>query len=628
MNTETIKLNRGMNNNGGAFFCQNIRPPLMDGVFAGVSLTNKAKRTASTPTYLLERMVGFTKYGSGFGNIFGKDTAGNIYIMGFAGANATMAMDYSLTAGFSRGIMVDSNNNLVYTGSQYIGRMYPTTLDGNLTIDASACDVVDASEFPTAGYAIISSVSGFEVIQWTGKSTNQLTGVTRGKYNTTAIAHSSGDYIYYFKDNWIDMGASLTTSTRQCIRWEDENFFVNGNVVSGYKEADGSDFATKISLSSDKTIVDLGLLQTSATSYVLIGANSGENGYIYVWDGKDTQAISEKELKNNNITRIWNNFIATDSGIYRYDGTNLEILIELMDKEGFIIGGGINVYDMKTVGEYLLYTVVTDVSNDRDKAGLYFLNIRNGDRYFVIPSNYHYGDTIFGAMFPIDNTVLVGTNYSSGAIDAISQFPKSRGSTYQVVYNPTNSRLLQLKKLRINVNLDTISYNNVADPNFDIIIRGYDFTRPFIKTAQLKSGETPTGANQFIITSDLGVPSVGDRVEIIDRLSSSCDSSVAYRNITSVLAGTSKYTITVDEDFPDAIGTTEQNTGATVLFHPLKELGRISIDSSSINLQGYTIPLLDQPRFKKMLFEIEIRCGNTTIAPELNSLEINYEVLE
>src|SRR5690606_9486195 len=133
------------------------------------------------------------------------------------------------------------------------------------------------------------------------------------------------------KDNWIDLGESLTSSTRQCIKWEDENFFVSGNIISGYKLEDGSDFATKLELSTDKIIIDLGLLQTSATSYILVGANSGENGYIYVWDGKDTQTISERELKNNNITRIWDNYIATDNGIYQYDGTNLELIVQPLE---------------------------------------------------------------------------------------------------------------------------------------------------------------------------------------------------------------------------------------------------------------------------------------------------------
>jgi len=97
----------------------------------------------------------------------------------------------------------------------------------------------------------------------------------------------------------------------------------------------------------------------------------------------------------------------------------------------------------------------------------------------------------------------------------------------------------------------------------------------------------------------------------------------AFRNITNITPGTGKYIIDVDEPFPETI---IQNSSLDVLFHPLKKLGRakISIKSNRLNLDGYNIPLAIQPRFKKMLFEIEVRCNNTNISPELNSIEITY----
>ena len=72
----------------------------------------------------------------------------------------------------------------------------------------------------------------------------------------------------------------------------------------------------------------------------------------------------------------------------------------------------------------------------------------------------------------------------------------------------------------------------------------------------------------------------------------------------------------------------EQNSFADVVFNPLKRIGSIKVENTAINLQGYDIPLLNQPMFKKMLFEIEVRCTSTNISPELNSLEVNYEILE
>ena len=47
---------------------------------------------------------------------------------------------------------------------------------------------------------------------------------------------------------------------------------------------------------------------------------------------------------------------------------------------------------------------------------------------------------------------------------------------------------------------------------------------------------------------------------------------MATRNITSIVAGTGKYTITVDEDFPYAIGATEQNSSEILPLTLLKDL--------------------------------------------------------
>ena len=67
---------------------------------------------------------------------------------------------------------------------------FTTTLNG--AIDASTTTIVlaDASQFPNVGTNFI--LIGSEMIQYTGVSTNTLTGVTRGARGTTAASHSNG----------------------------------------------------------------------------------------------------------------------------------------------------------------------------------------------------------------------------------------------------------------------------------------------------------------------------------------------------------------------------------------------------------------------------------------------------
>ena len=90
----------------------------------------------------------------------------------------------------------------------YVGGVSPiifmleTTLASDLTDSATTLTLSDASAFPTSGYIVVNpGANDSETIKYTGKSSNDLTGLTRGSsaptYNltplvTTASAHSSG----------------------------------------------------------------------------------------------------------------------------------------------------------------------------------------------------------------------------------------------------------------------------------------------------------------------------------------------------------------------------------------------------------------------------------------------------
>ena len=91
MNKQIIPLNRGMNRNGGAFFCQNIAPARDDGVYAGLSLSVISQKTStSATTDYLTTLYNFAQFGnfSGYATtqIFGKDkTNGDIHLINYFG---------------------------------------------------------------------------------------------------------------------------------------------------------------------------------------------------------------------------------------------------------------------------------------------------------------------------------------------------------------------------------------------------------------------------------------------------------------------------------------------------------------------------------------------------------------
>ena len=86
-----------------------------------------------------------------------------------------------------------------------------TTLNGDITSSATTITLTDGSNFPTSGFIMIEKVNATtgvyenEVIEYTGKSSNDLTGCTRGTsapYRgvtpeaTSATSHTSGATIY------------------------------------------------------------------------------------------------------------------------------------------------------------------------------------------------------------------------------------------------------------------------------------------------------------------------------------------------------------------------------------------------------------------------------------------------
>ena len=76
-----------------------------------------------------------------------------------------------------------------------------TTLNGNISATATTITLADASAFPTSGFIVI----GDETIEYTGKSSDDLTGCIRGTSapaygrtysNTTASSHNSGAKVF------------------------------------------------------------------------------------------------------------------------------------------------------------------------------------------------------------------------------------------------------------------------------------------------------------------------------------------------------------------------------------------------------------------------------------------------
>jgi len=97
-----------------------------------------------------------------------------------------------------------------------------SSLNGNITDSATTLTLTDASGFSSTGTVLI----GTELITYTGKSTNDLTGLTRGTSGTTAAAHSSGVSVQQADafTGWGSAAAGGVTTTTELRLWSHDNF--------------------------------------------------------------------------------------------------------------------------------------------------------------------------------------------------------------------------------------------------------------------------------------------------------------------------------------------------------------------------------------------------------------------
>ena len=134
-----------------------------------------------------------------------------------------------------------------------------STLNGDISNSATTVVVADGTNFSSSGKIQINN----EIISYTGKSTNNLTGCTRGQNLTTAAAHTSGDTV----DQVVETLSGLT--------------HLEGQTVSVL--ADGATHPTKtvssgaISLDRAAKKVKVGLSYTSVLQTMRIDAGS-QNG--------------------------------------------------------------------------------------------------------------------------------------------------------------------------------------------------------------------------------------------------------------------------------------------------------------------------------------------------------------
>ena len=137
---------------------------------------------------------------------------------------------YKTNAGTYYWIAYGETDIAVYSSSWIdVTRQVVGTLDGGINDAVATISLVDASAFPTSGTIALGSQAitdgdsdAYEEIDYSGKSSNDLTGCSRGANSTTAAPHTTGSIVtpiettatgatvgklYYYCPNHSGMGA-------------------------------------------------------------------------------------------------------------------------------------------------------------------------------------------------------------------------------------------------------------------------------------------------------------------------------------------------------------------------------------------------------------------------------------
>lgn len=132
-----------------------------------------------------------------------------------------------------------------------------TTINGAHTSSVETITLTSAANFASSGAIVIKQSSNYEVVKYTSKSSNDLTGCTRGAWDTTALTLSGGEDVYPV---WTISAISATEVTFSSGDTLVDETAVSTVLYSNRKRAASGSTRTRFSI--EEANLDLTLYQT------------------------------------------------------------------------------------------------------------------------------------------------------------------------------------------------------------------------------------------------------------------------------------------------------------------------------------------------------------------------------
>jgi len=248
-----------------------------------------------------------TLYGSGNTYFQGRDATNDIeFIMGTSTAGEAFAgsmtpHDFTLRTNNTTRLKITGTGNVGIgtttpltkfdvagvSRSGGVGPTSATTLSSAATISDTTLTVVSTTDYPSSGLLYLTDNNNSEVVSYTGITGTTFTGVTRGRYNTTARAWSSGNTA----DLVVDLVAGRNETSNPRMILTQTKGFGFGMVPSGWVNSGATQYSGTLYTGSglQASNTNSGLFfgtssawvkgtggSSSATDYVALGTNSTE----------------------------------------------------------------------------------------------------------------------------------------------------------------------------------------------------------------------------------------------------------------------------------------------------------------------------------------------------------------
>ena len=285
--------------------------------------------------------------------------------------------------------MYDTDNNVVISG--VISDVVNTTLDEVLDTSETTISITDASNFPSAGTIKIDN----EIITYTGKSTNDLTGCTRGTTDgtaaTTAATHENASVVALYMlagiplieinkthtavsgielDHFIITCSTNATSTLQgggsAVRCSRNIMMDLMNIQLSTIVPVGTNITSKAQTTTGKSVNTTSALQDSFTRTTDAAAFSvpiNQNIEFTLPHIICSQINETNELSGNKSVRITNYLTTTKS--------NLSPIIDTATQAIIAVGNRVNsISSSSDVGALTTYKAPTSPTGDNN-AGIY-----------------------------------------------------------------------------------------------------------------------------------------------------------------------------------------------------------------------------------------------------------------